>query len=52
VLQSSVTTQAMRGANKVGVGYLVDGVNVTDPMFAVGMASTAYTTCATPTTAV
>ncbi len=43
VLQSSVTTQAMRGANKVGVGYLVDGVNVTDPMFAVGMASTAYT---------
>ena len=42
VLQSSVTVQAMRGANKAGVGYLVDGVKITDIMWSTGGGSMAY----------
>jgi hypothetical protein len=42
VLQSSVTVQAMRGANKSGVGYLIDGVKVTDIMWASGGGSMGY----------
>ena len=42
ILQSSVTTIDMRGANKSGVGYLIDGVNVTDPFWATGGGTMAY----------
>jgi hypothetical protein len=43
VLQTSVTVSDMRGANKVGVGYLIDGVNVTDALWPVGGGTNAYT---------
>ncbi len=43
ILNSSVTTQSMRGANKTGVGYLVDGVNVADIMFSTGGGTDPYT---------
>ena len=36
ILQTSVTIQSMRGANKSGVAYMVDGVNITDMMTALG----------------
>jgi len=42
VLQTSVTVSDMRGANKVGVGYLIDGVNVTDVLWPVGGGTNAY----------
>ncbi|MBN1348119.1 carboxypeptidase-like regulatory domain-containing protein [candidate division KSB1 bacterium] len=42
ILQTSVTTQSMRGANKSGVDYMVDGVKITDPYFAVGGGSQGY----------
>ncbi|MDZ7399065.1 MAG: carboxypeptidase-like regulatory domain-containing protein [candidate division KSB1 bacterium] len=43
ILQTSVTTQSMRGANKVGVAYMIDGVNITDIMFAAGGGTDGYT---------
>ncbi len=43
ILQTSVTTQSMRGANKVGVGYMIDGVNVADIMFSTGGNTDGYT---------
>jgi len=43
VLQTSVTVADMRGANKVGVGYLIDGVNITDPFMPAGGGGFAYT---------
>jgi len=43
VLQTSVTVSEMRGANKVGVGYLIDGVNVTDVFWPAGGGGFAYT---------
>lgn len=43
ILQTSVTTQSMRGANKAGVAYLVDGVNITDIMAVTGGGADAYT---------
>jgi hypothetical protein len=43
ILQTSVTTQSMRGANKAGLAYLVDGVNITDIMTAVGGGTDPYT---------
>ena len=43
ILQTSVTTQSMRGANKVGVAYMVDGVDVSDIMFKTGGTSDGYT---------
>ena len=42
MLQTSVTVADMRGANKVGVGYLIDGVNVTDVLWPVGGGGMAY----------
>ncbi|MCI0493711.1 TonB-dependent receptor, partial [candidate division KSB1 bacterium] len=42
ILQTSVTTQSMRGANKTGVAYLVDGVNITDIMSSVGAGTDGY----------
>ncbi len=42
VLQTSVTAADMRGANKIGVGYLIDGVNVTDVLWPVGGGTNAY----------
>ncbi len=42
ILQTSVTTQAMRGANKSGVGYMVDGVEITDPYGATGLGAQGY----------
>lgn len=42
VLQTSVTVLGMRGANRVGLGYLIDGVNVSDVLFPVGGGTTAY----------
>jgi len=43
ILQTSVTTQSMRGANKAGVAYLIDGVNITDPMSSTGGGTDPYT---------
>ena len=43
ILQTSVTTQSMRGANKAGVAYMVDGVNITDIMAVTGGGTDAYT---------
>ncbi len=43
ILQTSVTTQSMRGANKTGVGYMIDGVNLTDIMFSSGGGTDGYT---------
>jgi len=43
ILQTSVTTQSMRGANKTGVAYMVDGVNITDIMFSSGGGTDGYT---------
>jgi hypothetical protein len=37
-----VVTQNMRGANKVGVGYMIDGVNVADPYASTGARSQGY----------
>lgn len=42
ILSSSVVTQNMRGANKVGVGYMIDGVNVADPYASTGAGSQGY----------
>jgi len=42
ILQTSVTVQAMRGATKRGVGYMIDGVNVTDALFAGGPVGGGY----------
>ncbi|MCI0512726.1 carboxypeptidase-like regulatory domain-containing protein, partial [candidate division KSB1 bacterium] len=43
ILQTSVTTQSMRGANKTGVAYMIDGVNITDIMTAAGGGTDGYT---------
>ncbi len=43
ILQTSVTTQSMRGANKVGVAYMIDGVNITDIMTSAGGGTDPYT---------
>jgi len=43
ILQTSVTTQSMRGANKTGVAYMVDGVNITDIMSSAGGGVDGYT---------
>ena len=43
ILQTSVTTQSMRGANKAGVAYMIDGVNITDIMSAAGGGTDGYT---------
>lgn len=43
ILQTSVTTQSMRGANKAGVGFMIDGVNITDIMFSAGGGTDGYT---------
>lgn len=43
ILQTSVTTQSMRGANKTGVAYMIDGVNITDIMFSSGGGTDGYT---------
>ncbi len=42
ILQTSVMTQSMRGANKAGLVYLIDGVNITDLMTAVGGGTDPY----------
>ncbi|MBN1540700.1 TonB-dependent receptor [candidate division KSB1 bacterium] len=51
ILSSSVTTQNMRGANKTGVGYLVDGVKITDPFASTGAGSQGYSMLKRETTA-
>jgi hypothetical protein len=33
VIRTSVTAEQMRGANRAGVGYLIDGVNVSDVFY-------------------
>jgi len=43
ILQTSVTTQSMRGANKAGVAYVIDGVNITDIMSSAGGGTDGYT---------
>jgi hypothetical protein len=43
ILQTSVTIQSMRGANKSGVAYLIDGVNITDMMTAFGGGADVWT---------
>jgi hypothetical protein len=43
ILQTSVTTQSMRGANKTGVAYMIDGVNITDIMTSAGGGTDGYT---------
>lgn len=43
ILQTSVTTQSMRGANKAGVAYLIDGVDITDLMAVTGGGADPYT---------
>jgi len=43
ILQVSVTTQSMRGANKAGVAYMIDGVNITDIMTSTGGGTDGYT---------
>ncbi|MBN1351016.1 TonB-dependent receptor [candidate division KSB1 bacterium] len=43
ILLSSIAIQAMRGANKAGIKYLIDGVNVTDIMWPTGGGSQGYT---------
>lgn len=51
ILSSSVTAQNMRGANKAGVGYLVDGVKITDPFAPTGAGSQGYSMLKRETTA-
>ena len=43
ILQTSVTVQAMRGATKRGIGYMIDGVNVTDVIWPTGGGSMGHT---------
>ena len=43
ILETSITTQSMRGANKAGVAYMIDGVNITDIMSATGGGTDGYT---------
>lgn len=43
ILQTSVTTQSMRGGNKTGVAYMVDGVDVSDILYKTGSAGDGYT---------
>ena len=43
ILQTSVTTQSMRGANKAGVAYMIDGVDITDIMASTGGGVDGYT---------
>ncbi len=54
ILQTSVTAQAMRGASKRGVGYMIDGINVADVYWPSGGGGFAYSFVKhddTPTTA-
>lgn len=43
ILQTSVTVQAMRGATKRGVGYMIDGIKVTDVLWPTGGGSMGHT---------
>lgn len=43
ILQTSISIQSMRGANKAGVAYLFDGVNITDIMTPTGGGADPYT---------
>lgn len=42
ILETSVTTQSMRGANKAGLAYMIDGVNIVDIMAVTGGGTDGY----------